>query len=201
MPKYSKVESAVQNSESVADAASQLALGAKIGEVAASRVVPSVLASLGKSVPAALPQVARSLGTAGSALGVAAEVPAILWGVDAVRAVSDPELRRQTKEATKEKLETAAEPGNYLSALGDVVSSAIQRPTSTLSALAENISDAYLDQRAAEEEIKLRRNALALAQRQILQARGPVPEVKMGDTREQDIKAASKFFGRFAPAK
>lgn len=201
VPKYSKAESAVQNTENVADEASALAFKAYVGELAARKAVPAIASALGKSVPAIVPKAANVFATTGRVMGTASQVPAILWGVDAVRSVADPELVKRTKEATLQQIEAASEPDNYLSSLGSVVSSAAQRPASTFQSLLENISDANLEKHQAEEEIKLRRNALALAQRQVLRARGDVPEVKMGETKNPDLAAASKLFGRFSRMK
>jgi hypothetical protein len=200
VPKYSKVESAVQNTESAADTISSLAFKAYLAQLAATKAIPAIAAAAGKNVPAIVPRLAGGLATTGKVLGVASEVPTILWGADAIRSAADPALVEKTKEATSDQIEEAIQTGNYRGPLTNVVGSAIQRPTSTLSALSSNIQDAALDKLAAEEDLKVRRFALKQAQRQALLARGDVPEVKMGSTKAQDTSAANKFFGRIAPA-
>jgi len=141
--KYSKVETLVQNVEDV-DAVVSNAGAAAAGGARVLPLVAKVAPSVVRLTPAL--NVARTLGSK------LAPVQAGLWGVDAGRAVLDPEYRRNTLDATHELYDDPDKSTTRKSF--DTALNTFARPISTTGAMMSSYADSTNRIKVAEEGIR-----------------------------------------------
>jgi len=174
--RYSALEEGVQNAENVDAVASNFAAGA----AGALRALPLVA----KFAPKAA-SLAPALNTVRAAGVRLAPIQAALWGLDAGRAVVDPEYREQTLDSINDLYD---DPGS--STLSKSTLTALHtaaRPVSTVGAMARSYGDSSKRIRESEEQDKLSYKKLKELQ-------------SLKDSKEQSRKArqVSKWLDRRA---